>query len=139
MAAKRVVNSVESSNSLTDEVICHILSFLPTKDALRTSFVPRRWRYLYTLVSNLDFELRPDYGDDSSVNQLMNFVERVLLFHNRPSVVRFRLKCIHYNHHIRTPQFETLRIDGWIRAAMRHSIQELEPDITESDINLEFL
>ncbi|GKV50282.1 hypothetical protein SLEP1_g56995 [Rubroshorea leprosula] len=133
MAAKRVVNSVESINSLTDEVICHTLSFLPTKDAVRTSFVSRRWRYLYTLVSNLDFELRPDYGDDSSVNQLMNFVDRVLLFHNRRSAVRFRLKCIHYNGRIGTPQFDSLRIDRWIRAVMWHSIQEL--DITEFDIN----
>ncbi|GLT45818.1 hypothetical protein SLA2020_196220 [Shorea laevis] len=139
MTARRVVSSVENINSLPDEVLCHILSFLPTKDAVRTSFVSRRWRYLYTLVSNLDFELRPDYGDDSSVNQLMNFVDRVLLFHSRPSVVRFRLKCIHYNEGIGTPQFDTLRIDGWIRAVMWRSIQELELDITESDINLEFL
>ncbi|GLT45819.1 hypothetical protein SLA2020_196230 [Shorea laevis] len=69
----------------------------------------------------------------------MNFVDRVLLFHSRPSVVRFRLKCIHYNDRIGAPEFDTLRIDGWIRAVMWHSIQELELDITESDINLEFL
>ncbi|GLT45816.1 hypothetical protein SLA2020_196210 [Shorea laevis] len=119
MAANRVVSSVENINCLPAEVLCHILSFLPTKDAVRTSFVSRRWRYLYTLVSNLDFELRPDYGDDSSVNQLMNFVDRVLLFHIRPSVVRFCLK--------------------WIRAVMWYGIEELELDITEFDINLEFL
>ncbi|GKV50285.1 hypothetical protein SLEP1_g56998 [Rubroshorea leprosula] len=139
MAAKRVLSSVENINCIPDEVLCHILSFPLTKDAVRTSFVSRRWRYLYTLVSNLDFELRPDYGDDLSVNQLMNFVDRILRFHNRPSVVRFRHKCIHYNEGIGTPQFDTLRIDGWIRAVMWHSIQELELDITEFDINLEFL
>ncbi|GLT45821.1 hypothetical protein SLA2020_196250 [Shorea laevis] len=139
MAAKRVVSSMENINCLPAEVLCHILSFLPTKDAVRTSFVSRRWRYLYTLVSNLDFQLRPDYGNSSSVNQLMNFVDGVLLFHNRPSVVRFRLKCSHYIEGIGNPQFDTLRIDGWILAVMWHSIQELELDITESDINLAFL
>ncbi|GKV15691.1 hypothetical protein SLEP1_g26456 [Rubroshorea leprosula] len=107
MAAKWVLSSVENINCLAAEVLCHILSLLPTKDAVRTSFVSRRWR--------------------------------VLLFHNRQSVVRFRLKCIYYNEGIGTPQFDTLRIDGWIRAVMWHSIQELELDITESDINLEFL
>ncbi|GKV15693.1 hypothetical protein SLEP1_g26458 [Rubroshorea leprosula] len=100
MAAKRPVSSVENINCLTDEVLCHILSFLPTKDAVRTSFVSRRWR---------------------------------------PSVVRFRLKCIHYNGLIVTPQFDTSRIDGWICAVSCHGIQELELDVTESDINLEFL
>ncbi|GLU23589.1 hypothetical protein SLE2022_395820 [Rubroshorea leprosula] len=135
--AKRVVSSVDNINYLPDGILAHILSFLPTKDAVRTSFLSRRWRYLYTLVSNLDLELEPDYDDDdedTQLDQLMNFVDRVLLFRKRPSILRFRLKCAHYDN-----QFNPSRIDGWIRALMWHRIQEFELDICESDFHLEVL
>lgn len=60
--------------SLPDVVIRHILSFLPTKDAVRTSVLSKRWEFLWTSIPTLDFHLilpakRTDF---------MNFVERVL-------------------------------------------------------------
>ncbi|TKY49091.1 F-box/FBD/LRR-repeat protein [Spatholobus suberectus] len=47
---------VDRISSLPDDVICHILSFLPTKDAVNTSVLSTRWRSLWTSVSTLDFE-----------------------------------------------------------------------------------
>jgi hypothetical protein len=42
---------------LPDEVICHILTFLPTEDAFTTSFLSKRWTSLWLLdVTTLDID-----------------------------------------------------------------------------------
>ncbi|KAK7251785.1 hypothetical protein RIF29_35304 [Crotalaria pallida] len=41
-------------SSLLDEVLCHILSFLPTKEAVVTSAVSKRWYPLWRSVTELD-------------------------------------------------------------------------------------
>ncbi|XP_015578977.3 putative F-box protein At3g58950 [Ricinus communis] len=43
-------------SSLPNVVLCHVLSFLPTKKAVATSILSRRWRYGRISVPNLDFE-----------------------------------------------------------------------------------
>jgi hypothetical protein len=43
-------------SNLPDEVLRHILSFLSTKDAVRTSLLSKRWEYLWASIPNLDFE-----------------------------------------------------------------------------------
>ncbi|CAJ1957159.1 unnamed protein product [Sphenostylis stenocarpa] len=46
---------VDMISDLPDGVICHILSFLPTIDAMKTSVLSSRWRYLWTSVFTLRF------------------------------------------------------------------------------------
>ncbi|XP_010512300.1 PREDICTED: F-box/LRR-repeat protein At3g60040-like [Camelina sativa] len=41
---------------LPDEVLGKILSFLPTKQAVSTSLLSTRWRYIFRLVDNLEFD-----------------------------------------------------------------------------------
>jgi hypothetical protein len=54
-------------------VLRHILSFLPTKDAVRTSLLCKRWKYLSASTPNLDFER----SLHAKGNHLRNFLERV--------------------------------------------------------------
>ncbi|GLT67352.1 hypothetical protein SLA2020_396670 [Shorea laevis] len=108
-----IESSVDRISDLPDGVLCHFLSFLPTKVAVLTSILSTRWRYLYTLVSNPDFEMGFWDGNDEEIDaekskQFMNFIDRVLFFRNRPSIVNFRLACYQY--------VDPLRADAWIRA-----------------------
>ncbi|XP_039012384.1 FBD-associated F-box protein At5g38590-like [Hibiscus syriacus] len=47
--AKQVksVGELDRISSLPDPIICHIMYFLPTKDAVRTSILSHRWRLLF--------------------------------------------------------------------------------------------
>ncbi|KAF3496993.1 hypothetical protein DY000_02053759 [Brassica cretica] len=51
---KTMTLEMDHISGLPDEVLSHILSFLPTKLAALTSVLSTRWRNLLTLVPNLD-------------------------------------------------------------------------------------
>jgi hypothetical protein len=44
-------------SELPEGVLLYILSFLPTKDAVRTTILAKTWRYLWTHLSVFDFEV----------------------------------------------------------------------------------
>lgn len=48
---------------LPDAVLCHILSLIPTKYAVRSSIVSNRWKNIWASVPNLDFEDRSNTRD----------------------------------------------------------------------------
>ncbi len=58
---------------LLEAVRRHILSFLPTKDAVGTSVLPKRWEYLGASTPYLDFER----SLPAKRNFLRNFMENV--------------------------------------------------------------
>jgi hypothetical protein len=41
---------------MSDEILIHILSFLPTEDASTTSLLSKRWTSLWLLIPTLDLD-----------------------------------------------------------------------------------
>ncbi|KAL4354367.1 hypothetical protein GQ457_06G020620 [Hibiscus cannabinus] len=95
------LKGVVQINDLPDSILIHILSFLSTKVAARTSILSSRWRNLFTLVPNLNFELVEEYPswwkgrkslNSSTINSFRCFVDRVLFFHDTIDLDKFLLK-----------------------------------------------
>ncbi|KAL0741393.1 hypothetical protein Bca4012_082906 [Brassica carinata] len=88
-------------SSLPDELLCHVLSFLPTKNAALTSVLSKRWLNLWKLVPNLDIDdsvfLHPQdgKGERQEIRQsFVDFVDRVLAMQGDSPINSFSLKCI---------------------------------------------
>ena len=50
------VDHVDRISALPNDLLCHILSFLATKQAAATSILSTRWRYLFTSLPNIHLE-----------------------------------------------------------------------------------
>ena len=99
--------------NLPEDVLRLILSFLPIKDAVRTSVLSRRWEFLWTSNPNLKFG-EPLPGTETL---LMKFVERVLYLRDSSDIkefaIDFDVKC------------DASRVESWITAAVRRNVQIL--------------
>lgn len=111
-------------SGLPDCILQHILSFLPTKDAVATCILSKRWKFLWTSVPNMDFDDALLYTNEINgwypieVSCFMNFVERVLLLRTASAMNKFRLSC--------RVCFCSSRVHAWISAAVLHNIRELD-------------
>ncbi|KAJ8433461.1 hypothetical protein Cgig2_014502 [Carnegiea gigantea] len=111
----------ERLSELPDEVLVHILSFLPTVDTVRTVLV-RRFGNRWTLVHSLDrpFINDRDRAEESTIlMSSSNFVQNVLIFHRRPTINKFHLEIL-----VGIPDIET-----WVRFAMSREAQSLSINI----------
>ncbi|KAK7850877.1 putative f-box protein [Quercus suber] len=99
---------------LPDPIIQHILSYLSTEEAVRTSILSKRWKYLWTSIPKLDF----DEGELDRRMMFMKFVERVLALHDPSDIKNFSLSC--------NVQYDTSRINAWICSVVEHKVQELD-------------
>jgi hypothetical protein len=118
----------KSLGNLPQEILRHILSFLPTKDAVRISLVSKRWEYLWASIPNLDFNVYRISRDKKRKRTplfertlFMNFVDRVLCLRDSSDIKRFTLCCdvLH----------DASRVRTWISAAIKHNVQELKIDL----------
>ncbi|XP_030932271.1 F-box/LRR-repeat protein At3g59190-like [Quercus lobata] len=124
---------VDRISNLPDSLLCHILSFLTTKEAVVTSILSNRWKTLWTLVPKLDFDSYQfkeiSYSDEEqSPNQFNRYgftfahiVSRVWALRNRNNAYplkQFRL----YWHSDSDP----IQVETWVHAALSHELEELE-------------
>ena len=109
-------------SNLPDELLYHILSFLPTKFAVGTSILSKRWRYLWASVPILDF-------DDELLNPstLVELEERIIMFQNfEDGVLRHsEVSCIKkFRLGYRDDNLDS--VYSWICIALERRVQELD-------------
>lgn len=114
---------MDKISSLPDDVLCHILSFLPTKHAVATSILSSRWVNLWAFLSIIDLDnslyLNPLKKESNSL-AFLDFVERVLSLNKSQTVSKFRL-------HIHNSCGQSMsRINGFIHNVILRNIIELD-------------
>ncbi|CAI9755942.1 unnamed protein product [Fraxinus pennsylvanica] len=117
MAARNTKKMRETSDSdhlscLPDSILSHILSFLDTKSAIRTSVLSKRYALVWTLLSNLDFKYS---GID--IPGFTSYVNHVLDRREHSIVTRFRLS-LHKN-------VDSSFVEKCIEYAAEHKVQDL--------------
>lgn len=113
--AKRIDRSVENIDDLPDEILCHIISFLPTRYAVCTSILSRRWRNLFYLLSNIDLEMVSIHVDKWEM--FWKFLDKRVFDCDIP-ILRFRLRCHLY--------FYPQSVAKLLRGLECHALQELD-------------
>ncbi|GKV34441.1 hypothetical protein SLEP1_g42816 [Rubroshorea leprosula] len=112
---------MDSFSRLPDELVLHILSFLPMEEVVRTSVLSRRWRYLYASISNvvLDF-----HGETyNRIIGLMNIADRLFYYRNRCPIDKFQLSWPESKH------LDPLRLEGWIKVVICNGVREVDISI----------
>ncbi|XP_019089478.1 PREDICTED: putative F-box protein At5g38390 [Camelina sativa] len=98
-------------NNLPEEILCHILSFLTTKEAALTSVLSKRWRNLFAFVPNLHI-------DDCDFRQsFMEFVDRVLALQGNSPIKKFYLGGM--------GGIDIDRVSCWIQNVMVRGVSEI--------------
>jgi len=83
--------TVDMFSLLPDDLLIHVISFLPTKYAVFTSILSQRWKLLWCYAGKtLEFDDKGIRYDESGFR---NFVDRVLMLYKVPLLERFSLRC----------------------------------------------
>lgn len=107
-------------SNLPENVLTHILSFLPTKYVVRTSVLSTKWKDTWTKVTNLhlDDELLSSRKNMTRRAYFMNFVDRILLHLKNSKIQSFYLSCDNYS--------DASRVSAWISAVIKRQVQKLD-------------
>ncbi|XBI75692.1 hypothetical protein VPH35_069033 [Triticum aestivum] len=80
--------AVDRIGDLPDEIVHHILSFLPAQEAVRTSVLARRWRHLWRSATGL--RIVGIEGADT-VQELRQFVDHLLILRGHAELHTFEI------------------------------------------------
>ncbi|XP_057458374.1 F-box/LRR-repeat protein At4g14103-like isoform X2 [Lotus japonicus] len=110
-------------SNLPDSLLHYILSLVPTKDAIRTSILAKRWKYLWTCLSVFDFEKDRSFicmKEDQRQKSLYCLLDQVhrLLYHSN-CVKKLRVNYFGV-------AIDADRVNSLISAAVKHKIEELK-------------
>ncbi|KAI4295865.1 hypothetical protein L6164_035865 [Bauhinia variegata] len=112
---KGMVDSSINLCDLPDPILEHIISFLPTKDAVRTSFLSKRWERLCLPISSIELK-EQEVAPDKRKN-FIDFVKRVLVLCDSQELKKISLTC--------EVGEDACLVHAWILAFVKHKIEEL--------------
>ncbi|KAI9079325.1 hypothetical protein K1719_038726 [Acacia pycnantha] len=110
-----------SSSEFPEKVLSHILSFLPTKEAVRTSVLSKRWEYIWTSIPKLRFH---HHFTEPSMD-FVNIIDRLLRLRGSYDITSFSLYI-----DIFTLDFEvvdiTSKVEAWLSAVVGFNVKDVE-------------
>lgn len=117
---------VDRLSSLPEEILSHILSLMPTKFAMRTSVLSKRWRHTWNLVHNLDFD---DNHPFPELDRFTEFVDRVFDLCKTTQVKIFRLNFFRF-------YIPESTVSKWINKALRLNVCEIDVRVRHLELPL---
>ncbi|KAG2271578.1 hypothetical protein Bca52824_066133 [Brassica carinata] len=105
------LNPDQCWRSKDDEILQHILCFIPIKVAIKTSLLSKRWRHVWCDIPSLTLDV--DSLTAASVTE-------TLTHYTAPKTKIFFLKA--------TKREDIPHIDQWIKCAMSHNVENLSLD-----------
>jgi hypothetical protein len=123
-AADATSTTTTNLNDLSQDILLHILSFLPTLESITTSLISKKWKSLWSLVPSLNFSYVhfPIYKSFFTTRQFFSeFVDRTLILRPHLPLQKFRLEFIYEDRY-------GCHVDSWVRYAIRNRVSELDLD-----------
>ncbi|XP_057440836.1 F-box/FBD/LRR-repeat protein At5g56420-like [Lotus japonicus] len=120
---------VDRISALPDDILCHILSFLPTQHTIATSLLSKRWKSLWYSVPSLYFENQSNLQKNSTAyHWFQNFIYATIRARDWHQPIRsFCLKYV-VESNFRPSNYD---IDEWVKAAtQRGGLKNLHIEVT---------
>ncbi|KAF9606006.1 hypothetical protein IFM89_021332, partial [Coptis chinensis] len=119
---KQVFSSKNRISHMPDPIRSHIVSFLPMKEAMRSSILSRQWRYVCSSLSNLKFD-QVDFEKTKKCKRgdFRDFVDETLLSHNGSDIKRFSLTV-----KLGDTFISSRHLNSWISFAVNHNVQDFK-------------
>jgi hypothetical protein len=115
----------DTISTLPDEILCHILSFLQTKDADATTILSKRWKHLWRSVTTLRI-IDVKVETLNSHSAFIHFVNSVL-FSRHPD---FPIKTFHLQVTYDYRQvFPSKNITNWVNFVVQRDVECLDLDL----------
>ncbi|KAI3965476.1 hypothetical protein MKW92_036683, partial [Papaver armeniacum] len=134
-------NEVDRFSNLPESLIHHTLSFLDMKFVVQTSILSRRWRYVWTTVSTLVFDVNAFVSpgtmlNSTPMNKFTRFIDKVLLLRGMSDIQKFHLHWVDNLFDTYTVR-ELLKdhLNTWILVSLSRNVQEL---LIHIDTNAEY-
>ncbi|KAK9667284.1 hypothetical protein RND81_14G245200 [Saponaria officinalis] len=118
-------------SELPDEILVDCLSLLDMKSAAQTSIISRRWRYLWTHLSTLDFNPELMYpqefetfwkNEEYETSKYFGWINQVVSVHRGTSIDKFRV-------HSRYVTSYATQLDKWVKFALSKRVKEFVLDL----------
>ena len=110
-------------STLTDDILCHILSFLQTKQANATTILSKRWKHLWLSVPTLYFKNQRKGAEKNIEFRFNDFVFSVLLSRDAALPIKtFRLKALYDSPELHCPSNS---IPIWLNFVVPRGVENL--------------
>ncbi|KAI9124909.1 hypothetical protein K1719_004236 [Acacia pycnantha] len=109
-----------NSSELPEEVISHILYFLLTKEAVRTSVLSKRWEYIWTSIPKLRFH----HGSEPPMD-FVNIIYRLLRLRGSFDISSFSLYIDLFEFNFEDVDMMS-KIEAWFSGVVGFNVQDVE-------------